>query len=107
MITWGVFRGPEGPRFHRNRKGRMCRAYGARDSTILFPRMPGGGTFCRAYGASMDESRFSRGPLRLTLSPEPRITGTAYSVVKEHRALVERAGAHGASDRSPRLVRQV
>jgi hypothetical protein len=40
---WGVFHGPEGPRFHRYRKGRMCRAYGARDSTALFPRPAGRG----------------------------------------------------------------
>jgi hypothetical protein len=38
-----VFRGREGPRFHRNRKDRICRAYGARDSTALFPRPAGRG----------------------------------------------------------------
>ena len=43
MTTWSAFRGPEGPRFHRNRKGRMCRAYGARDSTTLLPRPTGRG----------------------------------------------------------------
>jgi hypothetical protein len=51
MITCIVFRGPEGPRFHRNRES---------------PR------------------------LRIQLS-------------KNDKALVERAGTHGASDRSPRL----
>jgi hypothetical protein len=48
IITWGVFRGPEGQRFHLNRKARMC----------------------RAYGAPTGQARFSHGLLRPTLSPE-------------------------------------
>jgi hypothetical protein len=43
MILASVFSGPEGPRFHRNCKGRGCRAYGARASTSPIPRHTGPG----------------------------------------------------------------
>jgi hypothetical protein len=35
------------------------------------PALPDGASFCRAYGAPVDESLFSHGLLRTTLSPGP------------------------------------
>jgi hypothetical protein len=52
------------------------------------------GTFGHAAGVSSVRARV----------PVPQ--NLAYSVFREHAALVERAGTHRASDRSPRLARQ-
>jgi hypothetical protein len=75
MIIRGVFRGPEGPRFYRNRKSPDAKAECVAPTALgirrpCFPALPGGATFFRAYGAPIDESRFSHGLLGTTLSPE-------------------------------------
>jgi hypothetical protein len=123
---------------HRNRKGRMCRAYGARDSTTLFPRPAGRGYLLpRLWRSDRRVPILTRTPtadastgmrrkrkskkrpveVRSGLATQRTVacfgvhrqeclchkTLPAYSFVEERAALVERAGTHTASDRSPRL----